>query len=63
MPPRNFIRLAMRLLYPARSGRHNSPRADLCIGHIPIPTQPNAEPKTVLLPIVEGPLIDVKKGA
>ena len=43
MPLRIFIRLGMRLLYPAHSGRHNSHRADLYIGRIPIPSQPISE--------------------
>ena len=43
MPLRIFIRLGMRLLYPAHSGRHNSAQADLYIGRIPIPSQPISE--------------------
>jgi hypothetical protein len=43
MPPCVFIRLRMRLLYPAHLGRHNGPQADLFIGRIPIPSQPISE--------------------
>jgi hypothetical protein len=63
MPLRIFIRLGMRLLYPVRSGPHNGAQTDLCIGQVPIPSQPISESKTVLLPIVEMPLVGVIKGA
>ena len=63
MPPCVFIRLGMQLLYPAHSGRHNSAQADLYIGQILIPSQPISDWKTVLLPIVERPVVGVRKGA
>ena len=55
MPLRILIWLGMRLLYLVHSGPHNSARADLCIGQIPIPSQSISDWKTILPPIVEMP--------